>query len=248
MANAWNPDLYSKQHAFVWEAAGDLLGLLNPQPGERILDVGCGTGQLTARIAEAGAQVTGVDSSASMLEPARRDFPQISWLLADARKLHFPDPFDAVFSNAALHWIPEARQVAESVAGALRGGGRFVAEFGGHGNVETIVQAAIVAGARQGVNLQKPWYFPHLGEYANLLESVGLEVTFALLFDRPTRLEDPQHGLRNWMRMFGGPFLVQVPDPERFLDELVTEARPVLERDGVWWADYRRLRITAIKR
>lgn len=248
MANAWNADLYSKQHSFVWEAAGDLLGLLNPQPGERVLDLGCGTGQLTAKIAEAGAAVTGIDSSAAMLDQAREAHPGISWVLADARSFRFAEPFDAVFSNAVLHWVPEARAVAESVARALRPGGRFVAEFGGHGNVRAIVEAAITAGARQGVRLENPWYYPRLGEYTHLLESVGLEVTFALLFDRPTRLTDPADGLRNWMRMFGGPFFVHLTDPARFLDDFVTEARPTLFRDGEWWADYRRLRVTAIKR
>lgn len=248
MANAWNADLYSKQHSFVWEAAGDLLGLLNPQPGERILDLGCGTGQLTAKIAEAGAQVTGLDSSASMLEQARAEHPGIQWLLADARSLRFEEPFDAVFSNAVLHWIPEAREVAESIHRSLRPGGRFVCEFGGYGNVQAILEATFAAGARQGVKLTNHWYYPKLGEYAKLLEQAGLEVTFALLFDRPTRLADPIDGLRNWMRMFGGPFLVNVPDPNRFLDDVVVEARATLFREGEWWADYRRLRVVAIKR
>lgn len=248
MANAWNADLYSKQHSFVWEVAGDMVGLLNPQPGERILDLGCGTGQLTAKIAEAGATVTGIDSSASMLEQARADHPSITWMLADARSFRFAEPFDAVFSNAVLHWVHEARQVADSVHAALRPGGRFVAEFGGYGNVQAIVDAAIEAGAKQGAKLQNPWYYPRLGEYAKLLESAGLEVTFAHLFDRPTRLTDPHDGLRSWMRMFGGPFLVNMGDPQRFLDDFVNAARPHLFRDGEWWADYRRLRVTAVRR
>lgn len=248
----WNAALYDQQHAFVWQYGADLLKLLAPQPGERILDLGCGTGHLTGQIAEAGAGVTGIDSSTSMIEQARANYPALRFEVANAEAFDFPEPFDAVFSNAALHWMKKADQVAECVARALKPGGRFVAEFGGKGNVKEVlaaVEAALAAmGASQpqGIN---PWYFPSVGEYSMLLEARGLSVVFASLFDRPTPLEDARQGMRQWLRMFGGDFLGKLPPEwqERFCAHFEDAARPKLFRDGAWFVDYRRLRIVALK-
>jgi trans-aconitate 2-methyltransferase len=250
MTAEWNPSLYQSSHAFVWEYGRDLLQLLAPQAGERILDVGCGTGQLTAEIARSGAVVTGIDSSANMIEQARRNFPELRFELADAQSLPFRGEFDAIFSNAALHWVPDADAAAAGIARALRPGGRFVAEFGGKGNNRAVLDAAFRALEVLWVpeNLRRtPWYFPSVGEYAPILERHGLEVAFAALFDRPTRLEGGAGGLADWLSMFGARLTAPLNE-ERHLQftRLVEDyARPGLFRDGHWFVDYRRLRVVA---
>lgn len=249
----WNAQLYDAKHAFVWQRGEGVFELLKPKRGERILDLGCGTGHLTAKIADAGAQGVGLDGSPSMIEEARKSYPGIHFTVADARDFHFDEPFDAVFSNAALHWIPEARSVIACVRAALKPGGRFVAEFGGKGNVEKLVRGfyaaldAIGCHPRQDPN---PWYFPGVAEYSALLEQCDLEVVFAALMDRPTPLEDGEAGLQNWIKMFAGSFCAAVPSAKReaFVREAENILRPALFKDGLWQADYRRLRVEARKR
>jgi trans-aconitate methyltransferase len=248
----WNPNLYDAKHAFVWKYGAELITLLAPQNGERILDIGCGTGHLTAQIASSGARVLGIDRSPEMVSAARDAYPHLQFEVADARDLRFDDEFAAVFSNATLHWILEPELVVRNVCRALRLGGRFVAEFGGKGNIQKMVNAfnrvlAEMPGAALGeIN---SWYYPSVSEYASLLEKNGLEVRFVTLFDRPTPLEDGEAGMRNWITMFGPDFLQKLPAEERDrlfrrVEELL---RPDLFRDGQWWADYRRLRFSAWK-
>jgi len=231
----WDTANYEGQHSFVWKYGADLLPLLDPKPGERILDVGCGTGHLTSKIAESGAQVIGLDNSPDMVAQARQNYTQLRFVLADISTFRSNDRFDAVFSNAALHWITDAERVVTSVAHALKPSGRFVAEFGGKGNVATVLKAAERILGRD-VN---PWYFPSVGEYSTLLERHGFEIRYASLFDRPTMLDDPERGFRDWLAMFGGPELIAVAG------ELEAAVRPVLFHDDRWHMDYRRLRISA---
>jgi SAM-dependent methyltransferase len=252
MASAqWDAELYDAKHAFVWEKARGLLGWLAPGNGERILDLGCGTGQLSAEIAASGAQVTGVDRSPEMVAEARKKFPTLRFAVSDARALPFTEVFDAVFSNAALHWIAEALPVVEGISRALKPGGRFVAEFGGKGNVESVV-AAMEYGL-EALNLPhegaNPWYNPSIAEYSVLLERHGLEVRQASLFRRPTRLEDGQNGLATWVRMFGDSFLKRVPQARRqdYLRAVEAAAKPTLWKSEAWELDYRRLRLAAWK-
>ncbi|HXY01914.1 MAG TPA: methyltransferase domain-containing protein [Candidatus Limnocylindrales bacterium] len=250
-SSKWDATLYDEKHSFVWKMAAGLLELLDAKPGERILDIGCGTGHLTAQIAATGAQVTGIDRSAEMIEQARAAHPAIHFEVADARDMTFPEPFDAVFSNATLHWITEPERAVTAIASALRSGGRFVAEFGGKGNVAALMAA--FKRAWKNVNgsqpFPNPWYYPSLAEYASLLERHGLEVTYGTLFDRPTPLEDGERGLRNWVNMFGGAIVANLPAEiqERLKSEVEREARPHLFHDGRWVMDYRRLRIVARK-
>ena len=246
----WNANLYDAKHAFVWKYATDLLPLLAPQSGERILDLGCGTGHLTAQIAESGAQVLGVDRSPEMVNAARRAYPHLQFEVADARDIPYHAEFDAVFSNAALHWIPEPELVIKSVRKALRPGGRFIAEFGGKGNIRKMLRAfdqALVelhAAAHGEIN---PWYYPSVSEYSTLLEKNGFEVRFITLFDRPTPLADGEAGMRNWIEMFGSSYLAKLGPESRepFLRRVEELLRPELFQDGQWCADYRRLRFSA---
>ena len=252
MASQWNPALYQASHSFVWEYGRELVGLLAPQAGERILDVGCGTGQLTAEMANSGAWVAGIDNSPSMIAEARRNFPQLRFELQDVLAIPYADEFDAVFSNATLHWVREAGAAVAGIARALKPGGRFVAELGGRGNVQSLLDATFQALRSLGVpepQLLNPWYFPSVSEYTALLESRGLEVTYAVLFDRLTPLEGGAKGLSDWVAMFGSCLAGAVEDrhKEEFLRLVERYAAPVLLRDGTWHADYRRLRVVARK-
>jgi trans-aconitate 2-methyltransferase len=248
----WNPNLYDAKHDFVWKYGAEIISLLAPQAGERILDVGCGTGHLTAQIADSGARVTGVDRSAEMVKAARIAYPHLKFEVVDARELQFEGEFDAVFSNAALHWILEPEIVIQNIARALRPGGRFVAEFGGKGNIRkmriafdrTLSELHPVAPGE--IN---PWFYPSVSEYSALLEKNRFEVRFITLFDRPTPLADGEAGMRNWITMFCSNFLEKLTaeERERLFQRVEELLRPELFRDGQWLADYRRLRFVAHK-
>jgi SAM-dependent methyltransferase len=170
-----------------------------------------------------------VDSSVEMIGQARQNYPKLDFKLGDVRTFRDPEPFDAVFSNAVLHWVQPPVEAVVTVRAALRPRGRFVAEFGGKGNIAAVVGAA-------GIN---PWYFPSIGEYATLLEQNGFTVSSALLFDRPTKLEG-EAGLREWVAMFYKPQL-----PADLVERMEIELRPKLFRDGSWIIDYKRLRVAA---
>jgi trans-aconitate methyltransferase len=250
-AGKWDPELYDAKHGFVAASAKDLLAQLAPQPGERILDLGCGTGTLTSQISASGADVLGVDRSAEMIDEARKKFPQVRFEVCDARSLPFSSEFDAVFSNAALHWIPEAGSVVEGVSHGLKLNGRFVAEFGGKGNVRAVVASLESALTSLGISPAgaNPWYYPGLAEYASLLERNGLEVYEAALFERPTKLEDGERGFENWIKMFCQSFLERVPEHQRysFIRSAEQSARTQLWKADHWALDYRRLLIAARK-
>jgi len=247
----WDSELYNQKHAFVFKYGEDLLALLDARPGERILDVGCGTGQLTAQIAAAGARVTGLDSSPEMIAAARRAYPEINFVTADAADFSFDDPFDAVFSNAALHWVERAEEAVVCMSRALKPGGRLVVEFGGKGNVANITSALEQAVREvRRIEVKASNYFPSIGQYAPLLEKHGIEVASAALFDRPTKLEGGEEGLENWIRMFRGPRLEALTEDERreAIERAKLRLRGTQFKDGDWYADYRRLRITGYKR
>ena len=227
----WDPQQYDARHHYVWDHGASLLSLLDAKPGERILDFGCGTGHLTNEIAATGADVTGIDRSPDMIEQARRNYPELRFELADGLKYRAEKPFDAVFSNAVLHWMRPPEAAAESIAAAVKPGGRVVLEFGAKGNTRSVTD---LIG-------EHPWYYPTIGEYTSLLERYGIEAVTAIVFPRPTAV-DGETGLRDWLKMFTSTFLSEdrVPAIENAL-------RPKLYRDGAWHIDYVRLRITARK-
>jgi len=245
--NRWDTSTYDEAHSFVYEYGQDVVELLDPKAGERILDLGCGTGHLTAQIAESGATVVGIDQSAEMVDAAREQYPDCEFVCADAREFTVDEPFDAVFSNAALHWIPEQHAVLDSVVDALRPGGRFVAELGGHGNIAAIVSATHAELAARGYETPMPWYFPTIGEYASRLESHGFDVQYARLFDRPTEL-DGDDGLATWMEGFGDSLLAGLSeaDQQAVIDGVENQLRGEFFVDGSWIADYCRLRVVAV--
>jgi trans-aconitate methyltransferase len=249
MVSAWNPDLYDDRASFVSELASELVVWLHPKAGERILDLGCGTGTLTAEIARHGAAVTGVDRSQEMIASAREKYATLRFDVVDGQELSYSGEFDAVFSNAALHWMPRAGDVVRGVRQALVPGGRFVAEFGGAGCVATVTQA--VTEVLQEWQIDPApyvnWFFPSPGAYASLLEAGGLTVRELRYFERPTPVAGAD-GLAAWLSLFQARLMTDLGSraPE-LCDKASERCRPRLFRDGRWLLDYVRLRVIATK-
>jgi SAM-dependent methyltransferase len=245
-AQIWTAERYARNAHFVPALGQPVLDLLKPQPGERILDLGCGDGVLTEKIAAAGASVVGVDAAADMVAAAKRRGLEAREM--DGLHLSFNAEFDAVFSNAAIHWMkddPDA--VIAGVARALKPGGRFVAEMGGHGCVAAITVALIAVLERRGVDGRAaiPWYFPTVADYRSRLERGGFIVDYIALIPRPTPLPTAMAG---WLETFGATFFSRLPASERIAarDEVVALLKPVLcDGDGHWTGDYVRLRFAA---
>jgi trans-aconitate methyltransferase len=239
----WNAEGYAKNAAFVPALGAPLIDRLNPQPGERVLDVGCGDGTLTAQIAARGATVGGIDASTDMIAAATRR--GLDARLMDAQALPFAGEFDAAFSNAVLHWIPDPDAVIAGVHRALKNGGRFVGEFGGHTNVAAIMTALRAVLPKYGIDSPSGWYYPTPREYGARLEKHGFTVDDIALVPRPTPLAT---GMDGWLETFRGTILNQLtPEArQRAKHELVELLRPALcDEQGNWTADYVRLRFSA---
>ncbi|ANE43834.1 class I SAM-dependent methyltransferase [Deinococcus puniceus] len=251
-ADHWDADQYRARHAFVFEASADLAASwLEPKAHERILDLGCGTGELTARMAQSGAAVLGVDASPDMIAAARvaHTVAGLTFEVTDAHALAYQSEFDAVFSNAALHWMKPLDTVFARVAEALKPDGRLVLEMGGAGNVQTVIDAVNHATTTLGLpELPHPWVFPTTAQLATLLESAGLRVERTHWFARPTGLRG-EDGFRAWLEGFGSAWLAPLSpaDREAVLAEAEAYARPKIWTGAEWVADYRRLRAVAVK-
>lgn len=242
----WDPARYQRNAGFVPELGRVMLEWLAPQAGERILDLGCGDGVLTAVLAET-CTVIGVDHSSEQVAAARQRGLDARVVAGSALK--FENEFDAVFSNAALHWMREPDTVIDGVWRALKPGGRFVAEMGGAGNVATVITALERVLARRGIDARAamPWYFPSPAEYRAKLEQRGFSVDRMTLLERPTRLPG---SLADWLETFAESFLALVPTGVRrdVMDEVEEAVRAQLFNPATGWtADYVRLRFSAVK-
>jgi ubiquinone/menaquinone biosynthesis C-methylase UbiE len=240
---SWNAAAYETNASFVSELASEVVAWLNPQPGERILDVGCGDGTLAQQLLQRGVEVVGVDPSEPLLEAARSR--GVDARLGDAQTLPFEAEFDAVFTNAVLHWVPDLKKAVHAARRALRPGGRFVGEFGGHGNVAAVCTALRSVAQRHGVSLKMPWTYPTVKEFGALLSGAGFEVQQIVLAPRPTPLPT---GMEGWLRTFAGPLLAQLPKEaqQSGFDEVVECLRwSLCDSEARWTADYVRLRFVA---
>ncbi len=243
----WDPARYRESGGFIAAYGEDVVALLDPQPGERILDIGCGDGRLTAVIAASGADVVGIDASAEQVAAAREsglDARRIDVLSLDAFCA-----YDAVFSNAALHWVPAPDEAARRIFDAITPGGRFVGELGGKGNVHLVSRAIFKTLENRGLDGTPawPWFFPSEQAYAGILRNAGFEVIDLNLFERPTVLPGR---FADWVETFARPFLELVEDDDcgAFLADVERIAAAVLlDDDGIWRADYVRLRFAARK-
>jgi trans-aconitate methyltransferase len=242
----WDPARYARNARFVADLGLPVVELLAPQAGERILDLGCGDGVLTAKLVEFGCTVVGVDASPDQVAAAGER--GLDARVVNAEALTFDREFDAVFSNAALHWIPRPDPVIAGVARALKPGGRFVGEFGGAGNVTKIRVALHSALRERSIDPEPldPWYFPSPAEYRERLEAHGFEVRSIELIPRPTPLPG---AMIEWLETFAEPFSTALPKSDRaaFLQDVQETLRPHLcDADGRWTADYVRLRFAAL--
>jgi len=243
----WDPERYARNARFVTDLGMPVVQLLAPRRGERILDLGCGDGVLAAQLAEMGCEVVGVDASEMQVSAARK-------LGVDARvvageDLPFREEFDAVFSNAALHWMLRPDEVVAGVWRALKRGGRFVAEMGGHGCVETIKSALVDALNRRGIAGESfvPWFFPTIEDYSARLRKAGFAISYISLFPRPTPLPGD---VTSWLETFAENFLRALKPAERpaYIEEVREAVRLKLcDASGNWTADYVRLRFAAWK-
>ncbi|MCR8845191.1 methyltransferase domain-containing protein [Paenibacillus sp. SC116] len=249
----WNASQYDNWHDYVSMHGQDVIEWLQPQSEERIIDIGCGTGDLTNHIAQAGAVVSGIDYSPEMIAQALTKYPQLRFNIVDGHHFTSEPPVDAVFSNAALHWMTRPADVIASVWNVLRPGGRFVAEFGGIGNIATVQTAihTVLQAGRQGTKVNNPWYFPSIGMYSSQLEQQGFHVRRAVLFERPTPLQKDTSAFSVWLDTFANVYFQNIsPDKHLAYKEQIERIchpklfDPLKER---WILDYVRIRIEAIK-
>jgi len=247
----WNADLYDTNHSFVSKYGDHLIELLAPKAGEQILDLGCGTGDLAKRLYDYGTDVVGVDKSGNMITQAKSKYPDVKFHVQDVTELKYKEEFDAVFSNATLHWVKSPKQALNCIYESLKPDGRFIAEFGGRGNVKIITDEITYQLQAAGFDYQKeqfPWYFPSIGEYSSLMEEVGFKVSFAQHYDRPTALHG-NDGLSNWIEMFSSDLFSGIVEERK--DDIITKVesnlKSLLYKEGEWIADYKRIRVFGVK-
>jgi SAM-dependent methyltransferase len=244
----WDPERYARNARFVADLGAAVVELLAPQAGERILDLGCGDGVLTAKLAAMRCDVIGVDASAAQVAAAQK--LGVDARVLDGEHLAFNNEFDAVFSNAALHWMCRPDEVIAGVHRALRPAGRFVAEMGGYGCVAKIKKALVDALNRRGIDGESaaPWYFPTVEDYSARLQNAGFAIRYIALIPRPTPLPGDVTG---WLETFAESFTSRLPAAEgpAYISEVQEALRPQLcDALGKWTADYVRLRFSATKK
>jgi trans-aconitate methyltransferase len=248
----WDSKLYDQQHHFVSDYGADVLQWLAPQQGEHILDVGCGTGALASQISDSGANVYGIDGSSDMIAKAIISYPNLNFEIMDATKLPYKEEFDAIFSNATFHWIENQEALIKGLYNSLKPGGRLVAEFGGKRNIKSITDAVSIAAKELGLDhkiITNFWFFPSISTYSALLESYGFEVEQIWLFDRPTKLNG-ENGMYDWINQFAQHSFknLNTAQAEEIKHAAVDKLRKTNYANNHWTADYRRLRVKAIKK
>lgn len=243
----WNAENYTENFQFVHKYGEDVMELLQVAAGSRVLDLGCGNGNLTNKLKEKGYAVIGIDDSEDMLSIARASYPDIDFRKGNA--LNFQtEPVDAVFSNAVLHWIDREKQgtMLKNIASNIKTGGELVCEFGGFGCAEQVHSALEKIFSERGFVYPRTFYFPTVGEYAPLLEAAGLQVKYAVLFDRPTL---QKQGLEGWIRMFDMAAFAGIKEETAasMIHEAEERLEPILCQDGRWYVDYVRIRFRCEK-
>ena len=247
----WNATLYDHKHKFVSNFGGDLVSFLNPQKGEHILDVGCGTGDLAHDISKSGATVIGIDAAQSMIETAKEKYPNIHFSVQDGEQFSFDPQFHAVFSNAAIHWMKNQQKVVQNCYDVLLPNDRFVAELGGANNIQSIINAIKEASDRLSIPYDAtlfPWVFPTKEEMTEHLINVGFNVITIEHYERPTPLVG-EDGIRNWLEMFSNNMFENLKNDEKeaIYSECERILRPQLYKENGWIADYWRIRFIAKK-
>lgn len=247
----WDAEKYTSDFSFVHQYGSDVMELIDADKSSTILDLGCGNGALSKKLKDKGFVVKGIDASKELLDTARKSYPDIEFVQADATSFSLPEPVDVVFSNAVFHWIDKGQQqnMLKCVYNALKENGQFVFEFGGFGNNQLIHGALEKIFSEYGYTYKMPFYFPTISEYSTILENVGFRVKYAILFDRPTELKG-ESGLKDWINMFvKTPFSIIENESEResIIDKAVDSLRSLLHKNGKWYADYVRIRMKAIR-
>lgn len=246
----WDAKKYTDDFSFVHEYGNDLIKLLTLGESKTILDLGCGNGALTQTLYDLGMDVIGMDSSAELLKVAKENHPKLKFMQADATNFKLNEKVNAVFSNAVFHWIEQdkQKQMLECVYEALQENGQFVFEFGGHGNNALIHEGLKEEFNRQGLQYQRPFYFPTIGAYTSLLEEVGFKVQYAILFNRMTELKG-ENGLADWIKMFVKTPFEMMNDLQKIsiIHNTVEDLKHKLYAKGIWHADYVRIRCKAMK-
>ncbi len=246
MNQTWDPEQYAQNVRFVSDLGMSVVELLNPKPGEKILDLGCGDGALTEKLAKLGCDVIGVDQSAEQIEAVKAR--GLNAQIIDGQQLTFKSEFDAVFSNAALHWMKQADVVIQGVYQALKPQGRFVAEFGGKGNVASVTTALLQTLKKHDLDFTQlnPWYFPTVDDYRGRLEAQGFQVATIELIPRPTPLPGD---IDDWFDVFVKNFLSSLDKHQQHevYQDLKAQLKPTLFQNKTWIVDYVRLRFSAFK-
>lgn len=248
----WDGEKYTEDFSFVHRYGESVTELITARPDSTVLDLGCGNGALSKVLRDKGYLVRGMDASRELLAIARKNHPELEWMEADATDFALEEPVDVVFSNAVFHWIDKEKQqdMMQCVYRALKKNGEFVFELGGNGNNRLIHETLGHVFSEYGYVYTMPFYFPTIGEYAALLERTGFRVTYAVLFDRPTKLKG-EDGLKDWIGMFvKTPFSIVKEEAEKaaMTDRAVERLRGALYQNGTWYADYVRLRMRAVKK
>lgn len=247
---AWDPELYDREQSFVPVFGQHLLDLVDTAPGQRIWDLGCGTGSLTAELAKNGAEVIGTDSSPEMIAQAKKNYPQLTFLVENALEAKFDAPFDTVFSNAVFHWIPQQVSLLKRIYESLKPGGNLVCEMGAQGNIQAIETAFTKALEKRGATHKNFFYFPDLNHYGALLDACGFQITYIREYDRPTPFPPGEEGLAHWIHQFySQPLSSFSPEEQKeIISEMEQELKPALWQKDRWVGDYRRLQFRASKK